>query len=100
MRLLVILCVLSTALAIVGSGIPGAIGFVMLYVSGLIAGAMLLLVGAAYRENERDRRERQDNPRCFCPDCGADLGSFYSNRIQMEGGRADRAKWRLERKAK
>jgi len=25
-----------------------------------------------------------DNPRCFCPDCGADLGYFYSNRIRME----------------
>jgi len=25
-----------------------------------------------------------DNPRCFCPDCGADLGRFYSNRIRME----------------
>jgi hypothetical protein len=25
-----------------------------------------------------------DNPRCFCPDCGADLGNFYSNRIRME----------------
>src|ERR1700758_516950 len=24
-----------------------------------------------------------DNPRCYCPDCGADLGSFYSNRIVM-----------------
>ena len=35
-----------------------------------------------------------DNPRCFCPDCGADLGDFYSNRIRMvrpntkEAGRA------------
>jgi hypothetical protein len=28
-------------------------------------------------------KERRDNPRCFCPDCGADLGSFYSNRIVM-----------------
>lgn len=25
------------------------------------------------------------NPRCYCPDCGADLGWFYSNRIRMEG---------------
>lgn len=24
-----------------------------------------------------------DNPRCFCPDCGADLGRFCSNRIDM-----------------
>ena len=94
MRLIVILCVLSTALAIVGSDIRGPIGYAMLYVSGLIAGAMLLLVAGAYREHERERQERQDNPRCFCPDCGADLGNFYSNRIQMEGGRADRAKCR------
>jgi hypothetical protein len=27
--------------------------------------------------------ELEDNPRCFCPDCGADLGDFYSNRIEM-----------------
>lgn len=24
-----------------------------------------------------------DNPRCYCPDCGADLGHFYNNRIHM-----------------
>ena len=27
-----------------------------------------------------------DNPRCFCPDCGADLGRFYSDRIRMSPG--------------
>lgn len=26
----------------------------------------------------------EDNPRCFCPDCNADLGDFYSNRIVMK----------------
>ena len=24
-----------------------------------------------------------ENPNCFCPDCGADLGFFYNNRIRM-----------------
>jgi hypothetical protein len=81
MKLIAILCVVSTALAMVGTRIAGPIGDAALYIAGLVAGAMLLIVAAAYRENER---ERKDNPRCFCPDCGADLGSFYSNRIQME----------------
>ena len=27
-----------------------------------------------------------DNPRCWCPDCGADLGWFYSNRLMMTDG--------------
>ena len=72
---------ISAALAIVGGDMPGAIGHVLLYTSGVIAGAMLLVVAFAYREREL---ERKDNPRCFCPDCGADLGSFYSNRIRME----------------
>lgn len=27
---------------------------------------------------------KDDNPRCFCPDCNADLGNFYSNRITMK----------------
>jgi hypothetical protein len=89
MRLITILCVLSAALAIVGDDIPGALGRTMLYVSGLVAGAMLFTIAAAYREAEREKRSpmapsHEDNPRCFCPDCGADLGNFYSNRIQME----------------
>jgi hypothetical protein len=88
MKLIAILCVISAALAIVGGDIPGAIGHVLLYASGVVAGAMLLVVAAAYRERELERavalRAVKDNPRCFCPDCGADLGSFYSNRIQME----------------
>jgi len=81
MKLIAILCVISAALAIVGGDIPGAIGHVLLYASGVIAGAMLLVIAFAYREREL---ERKDNPRCFFPDCGADLGSFYSNRIRME----------------
>lgn len=91
MKLIAILCVVSTTLAIAGTRIAGPIGDAALYIAGLIAGAMLLILAFAYLQNER---ERKDNPRCFCPDCGADLGNFYSNRIQMEGGRADRAKWR------
>jgi hypothetical protein len=35
------------------------------------------------RNNRRGLTDA-DNPRCFCPDCGADLGYFYSNRIRME----------------
>ena len=30
------------------------------------------------------RQELKDNPRCFCPDCGADLGDFYCNRIVIK----------------
>jgi hypothetical protein len=99
MRLIAILCVFSAALAIVGADIPGAIGQAMLYLAGLVAGGMLVMLGFAYREAEREkyaarrvsglgfhrfRSRYADNPRCFCPDCGADLGNFYSNRIQME----------------
>ena len=89
MRLITILCVLSAALAIVGGNIRGAIGQAMIYVAGLVAGGMLVTLGFAYREAEREKRSpmapsHEDNPRCFCPDCGADLGNFYSNRIQME----------------
>ena len=29
------------------------------------------------------RIEQSDNPRMFCPECDADLGRFYSNRIRM-----------------
>lgn len=28
-------------------------------------------------------RDLEDNPRMFCPDCSADLGNFYSNRVHM-----------------
>jgi len=96
MRLVTILCVLSAALAIVGGDIRGAIGRAMIYVAGLVAGGMLVTLGFAYREAEREKAvpgslsgyhrfpSRYNNPRCFCPDCGADLGNFYSNRIQME----------------
>ena len=89
MRLITILCVLSAALAIVGGDIAGAIGQAMLYVAGLVAGGMLVTLGFAYRDAAREKHSpmapsHQDNPRCFCPDCGADLGNFYSNRIQME----------------
>jgi hypothetical protein len=80
MKLVTILCVLSAALGIVGGDIRGPIGQAMLYLAGLIAGGMLVTIAFAYREAEREK----DNPRCFCPDCGADLGNFYSNRIQME----------------
>ena len=99
MRLITILCVLSAALAIVGGDIHGAIGQAMIYVAGLVAGRMLVTLAFAYREAEREKRRAPrgvsgryryfrslsaGNPRCFCPDCGADLGNFYSNRIQME----------------
>ena len=89
MKLIAILCVSSAALAIVGGDIAGPIGHALLYVAGLIAGGMVVTLAFAYREAEREKRNpmapsHQDNPRCFCPDCGADLGNFYSNRIQME----------------
>jgi hypothetical protein len=61
------------------------IGQAMLYLAGLVAGGMLVTLAFAYRvEREKNLKRRFDNPRCFCPDCGADLGNFYSNRIQME----------------
>jgi hypothetical protein len=99
MKLIAILSVLSAALAIGGADIRGPIGRVMIYVAGFIAGGMLVTLAFAYREAEREKRHAPrggsghyryfrsrfaGNPRCFCPDCGADLGNFYSNRIQME----------------
>lgn len=40
----------------------------------------------AFLQKKLNATHLADNPRCFCPDCGADLGSFYSNRIRMERG--------------
>ena len=40
----------------------------------------------------KERDEHADNPRVFCPDCGADLGNFYSNRLDLrrDGSRPER----------
>jgi hypothetical protein len=62
------------------------LGAIQLFTFILVVFAFVLgrLIGIdTGRHRERTSIEA-DNPRCFCPDCGADLGYFYSNRIRME----------------
>ena len=35
-------------------------------------------------KHARTELRDNENPRGFCPDCGADVGNFYSNRIRWK----------------
>ena len=58
----------------------------MLFISACCSFVLGMAIGAE-RERERiwlQHHKAERNPQYFCPDCGADLGKFYSNRIRME----------------
>lgn len=54
------------------------------------AGGVLMATATHRRQSDVDAElfnralYGKENPRCYCPNCNAYLGHFYSNRIRME----------------
>jgi hypothetical protein len=52
--------------------------------AGVITGAIFVLLRIFCPRVFDEKAEQIDNPRCYCPDCGADMGFFYNNRIVLK----------------